>query len=63
MLCASRSSRRCAQTRSIREDTVSDVARYNSMSCMPAAKVSSVGARPVVIRDSRDETAEGVKGG
>ena len=60
---ASRSSRRWAQMRSIREDTASAVERYSSMSWIPAAKVSSVGARPVVIRERRAETAEGGMGG
>lgn len=36
---------------------------YNSISWIPEAKASSVGARPVVIRDRRDETVDGVIGG
>lgn len=60
---ASRSSRRWAHMRSIREETASAVERYTSMSWTPAAKASSVGARPVVIRERRAETAEGGIGG
>jgi hypothetical protein len=33
------------------------------MSWTPAAKVSSVGARPVVIRERRAETVDGGMGG
>lgn len=49
--------------RSIRDETLSAEARYSSISCTPAAKASSVGARPAVMRDSWDETADGVMGG
>ena len=33
------------------------------MSCIPAAKASSVGASPVVIRERREETVDGGMGG
>lgn len=56
---ASRSSSRSEQIRSTRDDTVSPIARYRSMSWIPAANVSNVGARPVVMRERRDDTAEG----
>lgn len=49
--------------RSIRDETASAVLLYNSISWIPEANASSVGARPVVIRDRRDETADGVIGG
>lgn len=52
VFCASRSSSRCAQMRNIRDETVSAEARYSSMSCTPAAKASSVGASPDVMRDN-----------
>lgn len=60
---ASRSSNRSEQIRSTREDTVSAIARYRSMSWSPVAKVSKVGARLPVIRESRDDTVEGNIGG
>jgi hypothetical protein len=63
VLYASRSSSRCEQMRSTREETMSADARYNSMSCTPAANASSVGARPAVMLDSLDETVDGVVGG
>lgn len=52
VFCASRSSSRCEQMRNIRDETVSAEARYSSMSCTPAAKASSVGASPDVMRDN-----------
>lgn len=52
VFCASRSSSRCEQMRNIRDETVSAEARYNSMSCTPAAKASRVGASPEVMRDN-----------
>lgn len=63
VFCASRSSSRCEQMRNIRDETVSAEARYSSMSCTPAAKASSVGASPEVMRDNWAETADGVIGG
>ena len=60
---ASRSSRSWAQLRNIRDDTTSAVERYSSISWIPAAKVSSVGARLVVIRERRAETVDGGMGG
>lgn len=63
MLNESRSSRRCAQVRRIRDETASAVVLYISISWMPAAKVSSVGASPVVMRERRQEMAEGAMGG
>lgn len=59
----SRSSKRCEQMRSIRDETASAEARYSSMSCTPAANASSVGTRPDVMRDNRADTADGVIGG
>lgn len=60
---ASRSSNRSEQIRSTREDTVSAIARYRSMSWRPVAKVSKVGARLLVIRERRADTVEGGIGG
>ena len=60
---ASRSSNRSAQMRSIRDETASALELYSSMSWIPAAKASSVGARPVVIWERRLETVDGDRGG
>lgn len=60
---ASRSSNRPAQMRRTCDDTRSDMDRYSSISWTPAAKVSSVGASPLVMRERRDATAEGGIGG
>lgn len=60
---ASRSSNRPAQMRRTRDDTRSDMDRYSSISWTPAAKVSSVGASPLVMRERRDATADGGIGG
>lgn len=60
---ASRSSNRPAQMRRTCDDTRSDMDRYNSISWTPAAKVSSVGASPLVMRERRDATADGGSGG
>lgn len=59
----SRSSKRRAQMRKICDDTLSAVARYSSMSWIPAANASRVGANPRVTRERRAETVEGVNGG
>lgn len=60
---ASRSSNRPAQMRRTCDDTRSDMDRYSSISWTPAAKVSSVGASPLVMRERRDATADGGSGG
>lgn len=60
---ASRSSSRSAQMRSTRDDTVSDMVRYSSISWMPAANESRVGARLWVSRESLADIADGVIGG
>ena len=41
------------------DDKASAVDRYNSMSWRPAASLSRVGGRPVVIRERRAETSDG----
>lgn len=60
---ASRSSRRSAQMRRTCAETRSDMDRYSSMSWVPAAKESRVGARPSVMRERREATADGGIGG
>lgn len=60
---ASRSSNRPAQMRRTCDDTRSDMDRYSSISWTPAAKVSSVGASPLVMRERREATADGGIGG
>lgn len=55
----SRSSSRSAHMRRIREERLSAVERYTSMSWREEAKVSNVGAREVVMRERREDTSAG----
>lgn len=58
-ILASRSSSRSAHIRSTRVETASDMERYSSMSCTPAANESRVGAKPDATRDRRADTTDG----